>query len=308
MRHRTVSSAAFAAVVALTLTACASGSTGTNASPTAGSPAVTRPGFDTSSITKDDAIAALVPSAVSQDGKLTIGTDLSYAPAEFVDADGTTPIGFDTDLARALANLMGLEADIVSSSFDAIIPGMGTRYELGISSFTVTAKRLEAVNMVTYIMAGNQWAVATGNPSGFDGVNVCGFTIGVQTNTTQQDALTEMAAACPADKPVEILPYADQGDVTTNLIGGKVQAMWADSPVTQYAVGQSGGKLELLGDITDSAPEAVVVAKADMEMTNAVQAALQKLMDDGTLKAILGAWGNESSALATAEINPDTGF
>ena len=60
-------------------------------------------GFDTSSIQKDDEIAALLPDSVAGDGTLTVGTDTSYAPAEFLAEDGKTPVGFDVDLSKALA-------------------------------------------------------------------------------------------------------------------------------------------------------------------------------------------------------------
>ena len=58
-------------------------------------------GFDTSSIQKDDEIAALLPDSVTSDGTLTVGTDTSYAPAEFLAEDGKTPVGFDVDLSKA---------------------------------------------------------------------------------------------------------------------------------------------------------------------------------------------------------------
>ena len=59
-------------------------------------------GFDTSSIQKDDEIAALLPDSVAGDGTLTVGTDTSYAPAEFLAEDGKTPVGFDVDIAKAV--------------------------------------------------------------------------------------------------------------------------------------------------------------------------------------------------------------
>ena len=83
--------------------------------------------------------------------------------------------------------------------------------------------------------------------------------------------------------------------------------MYADSPVVAYAVEQSGGAIETLGDIRDAAPYGVVVAKNDTALANAVQAALQKLMDDGTLHQIAATWGNEQGALTTAELNPKVG-
>ena len=306
MRTRLVLSVAVAAAATLALGACTSASENPSGGSTAtgtGSPAAS---FDPTTIAKDPTIAAMVPAAVAADGKLTVGSDLTYAPAEFVGTDGKTPTGYDVDLSTAIAHLMGLQPDIQSSTFDAIIPSIGTKYEIGVSSFTVTAERLKAVNMVSYFNAGSQFAVQKGNPDKVDLSNLCGLTIGVQTGTTQQDELTALNAKC-GDKKITILTYDKQADVTTNLVGGKVQAMYADSPVTAYAVGQTEGKLETLGDIRDAAPEAVVVAKNDDAMTNAVQAALQKLMDDGTLVKILSAWGNASGALTTAEINPNVG-
>lgn len=91
-----------------------------------GSDAATITSYDVSSVKKDDAIAALLPESVTKDGKLTIGTNPSYAPAEFLDADGKTQIGYDMDLARALGNIFGLDTEIVSSNFDTIIPAIGT--------------------------------------------------------------------------------------------------------------------------------------------------------------------------------------
>ena len=98
-----------------------------------GSDAATITSYDVSSVEKDDTIAALLPESVTKDGKLTIGTNPSYAPAEFLDADGKTQIGYDMDLARAMGNIFGLETEIVSSNFDTIIPAIGSKYDLGIA-------------------------------------------------------------------------------------------------------------------------------------------------------------------------------
>lgn len=59
-------------------------------------------GYDVSLVQKDDDIAKLLPDYVTKDGKLTIGMDTSYAPAEFLAEDGKTPVGFDVDIAKAV--------------------------------------------------------------------------------------------------------------------------------------------------------------------------------------------------------------
>ena len=301
MRTRPALSVALVATATLALGACSSASQeGGNGS------TATNGGFDLSSIVKSDEIAALVPDAIAADGKLTIGSDLTYAPAEFVAADGKTAVGFDIDIITAVAQLMGLEADVQSSAFDAIIPSIGTRYEVGISSFTINADRMQSVTMVSYFDAGSLFAVAAGNPDGIDPANLCGVTVGVQTGTVQQEALDAAQAACGDDK-IDVLPFESQADVTTNLVEGRVQVMYADSPITAYAVEQAEGAIEALGEIHDSAPYGIVVAKDDAELAEAVRAALQQLMDTGDLKAIAGEWGQADGVLSSSEINPSVG-
>jgi polar amino acid transport system substrate-binding protein len=306
MRIRTALPLSALAVVAL-LTGCTTasqdlGST-TSADGASESPAAA---FDPAAVAENPELAAMVPAAVAEDGVLTVGAELSYAPAEFLDADGVTPVGFDVDIAAAVAATLGLESKVEPSTFDAIIPAVGSKYEVGISGFTIDAERLQVAHMISYFDAGSQFAVQTGNPDGIDTTDLCGTTVGVQTGTVQQGELDELSATCEADgaEAIEVLPYDSQADVTTNLVGGKVQAMYADSPVTAYAVEQAGGPIETLGDITDAAPYGVVVAQDDDALAEAVQAALQQLMDDGTLTQILDGWGNAEGALATAELDP----
>ena len=59
-------------------------------------------GYDVSGVTKDDDMASMLPESVTKDGKLTVGMDTSYAPAEFLAENGKTPVGFDVDIAKAV--------------------------------------------------------------------------------------------------------------------------------------------------------------------------------------------------------------
>jgi polar amino acid transport system substrate-binding protein len=314
MRKLALPAAALAAMT-LALGACTSASQDAGSGGAAsGSASASAQGFDTSSIAKDDAVAAMVPEAVSSDGKLTVASNLEYAPNEFVAADGRTPVGFDIDIINAVARTMGLEAQIENAGFDSIIPAIGSKYEAGISSFTINPERIQQVNMVSYFTAGSALAVQKGNPDKIKaddvaGTALCGVTVGVQTGTIQQEQLEEVSKTCEAggNKAIDLLPYDSQADVTTNLAGGKLQAMYADSPIVAYSVEQTNGQVEQLGGIDDAAPYGVVVAKNDPELASAVQAALQKLMDDGTFTQILDAWGQGEGGLSKAEVNPNVG-
>ena len=263
-------------------------------------------GYDVSSVQKDDDIAKLLPDYVTKDGKLTIGMDTSYAPAEFLAEDGKTPVGFDVDIAKALAQVFGLEADPETANFDSIIPSVGSKYDIGISSFTVTKERLEAVDFVSHFDAGSAWAVKKGNPNKIDTSDLCGKKVAVQTATMQETAANKMAKQCKADGKAEmdVISSKLQTDVTTNVVTGKADVFYADSPVAGYAISQTDDQLEALGEDVGVTKEAVAIKKGDSDTAKAVQAAMQKLMDDGTYMKILKHWGVESGAVDKAEINP----
>ena len=78
------------------------------------------------SVSADDELAALVPDAIAEDGVITVGSDTTYAPAEFLDADGQTIVGFDVDLFGLVAQKLGLQAEFETASFDSIIAGVGS--------------------------------------------------------------------------------------------------------------------------------------------------------------------------------------
>ena len=267
------------------------------------------PTVDLSGVTKQDDIASLLPASVSGDGTLTIATSADYSPAEFLDANGK-PIGYEVDLATALSKVLGLKVKFVNAEFDSIIPAVGSKYDMSISSFTVTSERTKSVNMVAYIKVGSRFNVAKGNPSKVDPsnpLNLCGLTIGVQTGTSQEEAINTYSTNCTkaSKKAINVKSYAKFGDATTALAGKALDATFADSPVADYAAKQTNGAVVAVGDLIDPATQAVVINKNDTATTQAVQKAMQYLIDKGVWNQILTAWGIDTSqALKTATINP----
>jgi polar amino acid transport system substrate-binding protein len=285
------------AAVALLAAACGdSGSEGAGSQPTSAAPAA------------DQALAAKVPDAIKSDGKILVGTDATYAPNEFLDTDGKTVIGFDVDLFNAVAAKLGLKAEFQPAKFDAIIPGVESgKYETGVSSFTINDERLQQANMVSYFSAGTQWGAKKGNPTGVQPDEPCGKKVAVQASTVQDtEDLPKRVKACKtAGKPaITIDRYQGQDQATAAVVTGKDDAMLADSPIIAYAVKQTNGQLELLGDIYDSAPYGYVVKKDQTQFAQALAGAVGALVSDGTYKQILTKWGVEAGALDKPAVNP----
>jgi polar amino acid transport system substrate-binding protein len=256
----------------------------------------------------DEALAAKVPAEVKSDGKLVVGTDTTYSPNEFLDTDGKTPVGWDIDLFAAVAAKLGLKAEFQPAKFADIIPGIESgKYEIGVSSFTINDERKQQVNMVGYFSAGTQWGTKKGNPTGIQPDDACGKKVAVQTGTVQEtEDLPKRQAACKsAGKPAfTIDSYQDQGQATAAVVSGKDDAMLADSPVVAYAVKQTNGQLELLGDIYEAAPYGYVIKKDQTDFAQATADAVKALISDGTYKTILEKWGVQAGAIDNPSVNP----
>ena len=263
--------------------------------------------FDTSSIQAVPEIEALVPDSIKKAGVLKNGASIDYAPAEFFKSDGTTPTGYDVNMADAIAHVMGLKgATTEHAEFATIIPSLGSKFDIGISGFTITADREKEVNMVSFIETGTAFAVAKGNPKNFDSTHVCGATVGVQNGTFQFDYITQLSNDCTAkgEKAVKIMPHDLQTDIAVRVASGQYDATLADSPVIGYTIEKSNGSLEQVGDVVESAPQGIIVPKDNEQLTKAIQAAVQYLMDNGYVEKILATYGSNQGALKTAEINP----
>lgn len=261
---------------------------------------------DTVHVDRVEEIAAKLPPAVADSGRLRIGVNVPYAPNEFKDENGEI-VGFDVDLMDAVASVLGLRAEFNQADFDKIIPAVqaGT-FDLGMSSFTDTVERQQSVDFVDYYQAGVQWAQRTGEP--VDPNNACGLRVGVQTTTYEDiDEVPAKSDACVAagKDPIVKVKYDSQDDVSNALILGRIDAMSADSPVTAYAIKRSGGRLEDAGDIFDSAPYGWPLKKGS-PLAPALMAALQHLIDTGAYQQIADNWGVGEGTVTTAQFNGAT--
>ncbi|MBM6547250.1 ABC transporter substrate-binding protein [Janibacter sp. YIM B02568] len=250
-------------------------------------------------------MADLVPDEIASDGKLVVGTDPSDAPNEFIDEDGKTIIGITPDLAKSIGQKLGLEIELKAAPFDAIIPGLDSgKYEVGMSAFTDTKEREKTVDFVTYTFAGTSWAVQKGNPKNITPDDACGAKVGVQRGSTHLKDVQDKSAACEAEgkDKIKISQYPVLADAATAVASGKEDAWLTDLQVVAWSVKQSGNELEIVGEPYETAPLGIALPKGT-ELTQAVQQAVQSLIDDGTYEKIMKKWGVEDSMIETAKIN-----
>ena len=254
----------------------------------------------------NQAIAAEVPAAIKSKGTLTVAADATYAPNEFIGADGKTVEGMSPDLGHALGRVMGLKFDFVNASFDSIIPGLSSgKYDIGFSSFTDMKEREKVVDFVTYFSAGTSFYVnASGGPTINSLADLCGHSVGVERGTIQADDATAQSKKCTAEgKPsVTVKVYPDQNAANLAISSGRQEVGMADSPVAAYIVKQSNGQFKLTGTPYNTAPYGIAIPKGN-GMAKPILDALKELMSNGTYKAILTKWGVQEGAITNPVIN-----
>lgn len=255
------------------------------------------------STNRDGATAEeLVPDDLREVGVLRVATAEGYPPMEMYKEGTQDLIGVDPDLAAAIADRMDLELDITNASFPGLIPGLGAdRWDLVMSSMSDTEERRQAVDFVDYFHAGGSIMVAKGNPEGItDLESLCGRNV-VLAKGSSNLAIGEAQNEKCDDK----MTISESEDAPTGLLeidSGRSVATIVDYPVAKDLAGEDG-VYEVLEEQYEAGPWGVAVAKSDGQLRDAVQAALEELIDNGEYLRILEKWDVASSAVDEVTIN-----
>ncbi len=235
-------------------------------------------------------VASEVPAAVKRAGTLRVATNG----------------GIDSDLARALANLLGLRVRFAGPPFVAVLPGVAAhKYDLGMVSITDTKAREKVVDFVTYFMSGISFYVkAGGGPTITTLSDLCGHKVGVPTGTIEESAAKAQSSKCVAGgkAAVMLVSFANEAAATRALLSGNIEVAMADTPIATTYVNRSNGQLRLSGQPSDVQPYGIAVAKRS-GLSKPVLDGLKVLISNGTYKTILTKWGLRAGAIRHPKIN-----
>ena len=256
-------------------------------------------------ITVDPDLAARVPEAIKTDG-LKIATAEGYPPMEMFDTDGKTMIGVDMSLARAVGNLLGVEAKISNSDVSSMMPGVVSgRFDVLFSGFNDTAERREKVSFVDYAKSSGSIMVSKGNPQDIKSPSdLCGETMAVLDNGYYMQLAEQFSKDCEAtnEKPIKILGFANDPEALLQVQNGRAVAGLNDYPVAVFRAKESNGALEAI-EIPGSSLFGIAIDPKNEVLITLVKDAMNKLIKDGTYTEILGAWKLDRMALPEATVN-----
>lgn len=241
-----------------------------------------------------------------QDSKvIEVGSDIAYAPMEYYDTDGQTVLGFDKDLTDALSEQLGVTFKWNNATFDGLITQLKShKIDVAISGMSDTKERQAEVDFVDYYVAGAMILTQKGNPEDLHSLaDLCGKTVAVQRGTTQEGYAQEQSKKC--DQPIEILSFDRETEAMLQVKNGRAAAGMQDYPVATYNAKTSGGgnDFEVVGEQIQAGPLGIAVGKDNAELRDALQKALQAIIDDGTYGDLIDEYETPLGAVESATIN-----
>lgn len=274
MKKRLVS-AALAAVMALSMTACGSSS------------ATETTAADTEAAESQAEESTAEEAKTADGGTLIVGFDQDFPPMGFVGDDGEYT-GFDLELAEEVAKRLGLEykaqpiawdskdMELESGNIDCIWNG-----------FTITGREDDYTWTEPYMA--NQQVFVVANDSGINSqADLAGKIVEVQTDSSAEAALKEAPKLTATFK--ELLTTADYNTAFMDLEQGAVDAIAMDVIVAGYQIQQRNADFKILDDSLSEEEYGVGFKKGNTELRDKVQATLEEMAEDGTLKEISEKW------------------
>jgi polar amino acid transport system substrate-binding protein len=230
---------------------------------------------------------------VRQAGQLVVYVDPTWAPMEF--KENAQLVGFDIDLARALAQELGVEAKFVELDWDW--PAVADRldrheFDVMITTLTITNERKRRVIFVPYLEVHTVYVWRVGGSPVHSELDLVGKVIAVQKNTPGEQEVDRLAANSHLDQN-NIQRKAHSAELFNAVWNGDADVTFADQPVAAYYAKTHPGTIETWSADGLAPPQRIGIAlrKQDRELQGAVYQAIEKLKDNGTFESLYKRWG-----------------
>jgi polar amino acid transport system substrate-binding protein len=253
----------------------------------------------------DEELAALVPDSY-QGGSVQVAVNPDVPPVKFVDEDGNIT-GLTVQLVTAASQMLGLEAEMVQSSFDGLIPGLtGDRYDM-ILSIGAFKERQELVDFIDYMTQSSTITIKTGSDfADLTPQTLCGQRVAFMTGT-QEDGLIETENQACIDRgedEISAFPYGESAAAYLALASGQTDAVWGDSTPAYYNARVNPSTYEIVhADFVGPYGIAFRKDEEGQQLREAFHQALQKLVEDGWYDELFTEWGMEEQELPELPIN-----
>ena len=229
-------------------------------------------------------VGIVVPGCSSGTAALSVATDATWPPFEFIDTKTKEIQGFDIDVMTAIAEKADLDIEFVNVGWDPLLAGMaqGT-YDLAISSITITEERKEVMLFSDPYFAAGQMVVVAKDDTSITGPGNLSGVVGAQIGTTGSFEIDKIDAAT-------LKTYDDIGLAFQDLINGQIVAVVCDNPLALDYVKENPDKLKTVGEAFTDEYYGIAIAQANEDLVDPINAAIAALKAEGKFEELSKKW------------------
>ena len=273
-----------AALMAASLTACGGSAKETTAADTAAAATAEEKAEDTTAAeSKDETSAEAAETGAAKEaagGRLIMATNAEFPPYEYHDGDAV--VGIDAEIAKAIADELGMELEIEDIAFDSIIPEIVSgKADMGLAGMTVTEDRMQSVDFSNTYAKASQKIIVTEDSEIASPDDLKGVIVGVQLGTTGDIYVSDLEA-----DGTTVERYSKGFEAVQALSQGKIDAVVIDGEPAKTFVAETEG-LKILEESFTDEEYAIAVKKGNTELLEKINGALKTLKDNGTLDEIV---------------------
>jgi ABC-type amino acid transport substrate-binding protein len=225
---------------------------------------------------------------VKKNKVIRVATDATYPPMEFEGPDGKVT-GFDIQMVEALAQEMGVKAEIKIMAWDGILAGLDSgRYDIIVSSMSITDDRKKAADFVQYMQM-SQVFVSKASKLIKSETELAGLRVAVQADTTSHELVKKLVG----DKKIaikDIKAFRGATEAFGALKAGQADVIVIDEPVGLYYAKKDSKNFVISGKASSPEPIGIAVKKSDGTLTAELSKALESIRKKGTFKKISQDW------------------
>ena len=257
----------------------------------------------------DPELAARVPEAIREAGKMIAVNNGSFPPYEFVEGKNLT--GATADLSDEIGEILGLKIQHASvAGLSALLSGIAAdRYQFAMGPVGDFPKRRKSVDFVDWVQEFVVFAVQANNPKGIENLDtICGKRIAVMSGGSAERVIIARSKKCVADgeEAADIQSYADQPSAILSVRSHRADAFFSSQAPLTYFVQQSNGALELSGvGLSNGYPnlyQGAVVPKGS-PLGPVLLDAFKILKENGTYDKIMTKWGLKNNMIDALGMN-----
>jgi polar amino acid transport system substrate-binding protein len=248
-----------------------------------------------------------LPERIAKTKTIINAVNAIYPPMEFKDPQTGELVGFDVDLGNALAKELGVRMQWEESSIDQVFSSLATgRVDMVLSGINDSPERQETMDFIDYLNSSSHFYTLANRNDLNTGTDFCGKTIGTSRATAfpaKVKAWSDANCVAAGKPPVGIEGTSDNAAARSELKQGRFEGGVQGTETLPYIMSQEPGTYKLVGQPFAILYEGIAFRKSDTQLRDAVLAAFEKLVANGTYASIIDKWHLQANMIKRVAVN-----